>query len=96
MTNTNKVKITSLQFAVFPFFTIPDTLDHVKPGPLLMTRSSTLRICIKERFKMFEKYENESGVKIHKMKTTALYIGPWKTITETSPYKRYPRFAPNI
>ena len=33
---------------------------------------------IKESFKMFEIYENASGAKIHKMKTTALYIGPWK------------------
>ena len=30
---------------------------------------------IKESFKMFEKYENASGAKIHKMKTTAVYIG---------------------
>ena len=34
---------------------------------------------IKESFKMFDMYENASGAKIHKTKTTALYIGPWKT-----------------
>lgn len=34
---------------------------------------------IKECFKVFEKFENASGAKIHKTKTTAMYIGPWKT-----------------
>ena len=33
---------------------------------------------IKESFKLFGRYENASGAKIHKTKTTALYIGPWK------------------
>ena len=34
---------------------------------------------IKESFKMLNRYKNASGAKIHKTKTTALYIGPWKT-----------------
>ena len=34
---------------------------------------------IKESFKIFEKFEKASGAKIHKTKTTAIYIGPWKT-----------------
>ena len=34
---------------------------------------------IKESFKMLDRYENASRAKIHKTKTTALYIGPWKT-----------------
>ena len=34
---------------------------------------------IKESFKIFDKFEKASGAKIHKTKTTAIYIGPWKT-----------------
>ena len=33
---------------------------------------------IKETFRILQKYENASGAKVHKSKTTALYIGPWK------------------
>lgn len=33
----------------------------------------------KESFKLFGRYENASGAKIHKTKTTAMYIWPWKT-----------------
>ena len=36
---------------------------------------------IKESFELFERYERASGAKIHKTKTTGLYIGPWKTKT---------------
>ena len=34
---------------------------------------------IKESFKIFYKFEKASGAKIHKTKTTAMYIGPWKS-----------------
>ena len=34
---------------------------------------------IKESFKIFDKFEKASGAKIHKTKTTAMYIGPWKS-----------------
>ena len=34
---------------------------------------------IKESFKIFDKFEKASGAKIHKTKTTAIYIRPWKT-----------------
>ena len=34
---------------------------------------------IKESFKIFDKFEKASGANIHKTKTTAIYIGPWKT-----------------
>ena len=33
---------------------------------------------VKECFKIFDKFEKASGAKIHKTKTTAMYIGPWK------------------
>ena len=45
----------------------------------MMPKYSTRLKTIKESFKIFEKYERASGAKVHKTKTTALYIGPRKT-----------------
>ena len=35
---------------------------------------------IKETFKLSLKFEGASGAKIHKNKTTGLYLGPWKGV----------------
>ena len=34
-----------------------------------------------ECFNVIKKFEKSSGAKVHKKKTTGLYIGPWKNIT---------------